>query len=198
MTTPPRARLVLADGRVFEGEGHGADVRTTGEVVFNTSMTGYQEALTDPSYGGQILTMTYPIQGNYGVNDSDDESTRIQVRGFVVRELTDLPSHWRSSVRRLDEYLAGGRACRAIAGIDTRALTRHLRSHGVVMGTITRDESPSGGAGTAAQRAHAYGTEDYVAEVSTDSVPYEFGDEARTTVSMPAGCTAHRRASTSA
>ena len=76
MTTPPRARLVLADGRVFEGEGYGADVRATGEVVFNTSMTGYQEALTDPSYGGQILTMTYPIQGNYGVNDTDDESER--------------------------------------------------------------------------------------------------------------------------
>ncbi len=84
--TRPPARLVLADGRVFEGEAFGAPGHGTGEVVFNTSMTGYQEALTDPSYGGQILTMTYPIQGNYGVNASDDESARVQVRGFVVRE----------------------------------------------------------------------------------------------------------------
>ena len=167
MTTPPRARLVLADGRVFEGEGYGAGLRATGEVVFNTSMTGYQEALTDPSYGGQILTMTYPIQGNYGVNDTDDESDRVQVRGFVVRELTDLPSRWRST-QTLGAYLeAAGIPC--IAGIDTRALTRHLRSHGVVMGTITRDESAS----EALVRLRAepmYGTEDYVAEVSTDSV----------------------------
>ena len=174
MSTPPRARLVLADGRVFEGEGHGADVRTTGEVVFNTSMTGYQEALTDPSYGGQILTMTYPIQGNYGINDTDDESERIQVRGFVVRELTDLPSRWRST-QTLGAYLdAAGIPC--IAGIDTRALTRHLRSHGVVMGTITRDESAS--EALARLRAEPmYGTEDYVADVSTDSA-YEFNGTA--------------------
>ncbi|MYD65682.1 MAG: glutamine-hydrolyzing carbamoyl-phosphate synthase small subunit [Chloroflexi bacterium] len=178
MTTPPRARLVLADGRVFEGEGHGADVRATGEVVFNTSMTGYQEALTDPSYGGQILTMTYPIQGNYGVNDTDDESARLQVRGFVVRELTDLPSRWRST-QTLGQYLeAAGVPC--IAGIDTRALTRHLRSHGVVMGTITRDESAS--EALARLRSEpAYGTEDYVAEVSTDSI-YTFNHEAAVVV----------------
>ena len=170
----PPARLVLADGRVFEGEGFGAPVVATGEVVFNTSMTGYQEALTDPSYGGQILTMTYPLQGNYGVNDGDDESSRIQVRGFVVRELTDLPSHWLSRAR-LDEYLTDA-GIPAIAGIDTRALTRHLRSHGVVMGTITRDESPA----EALARLHSeplYGTEDYVAAVSTPTA-YEFGDGA--------------------
>ena len=174
MSTPARARLVLADGRVFEGEGHGAAVRATGEVVFNTSMTGYQEALTDPSYGGQILTMTYPIQGNYGVNETDDESTHIQVRGFVVRELTDLPSRWRST-QTLGEYLkAAGVPC--IAGIDTRALTRHLRSHGVVMGTITSDETAS--EALARLRSEpAYGTEDYVAEVSTDAV-YTFNHDA--------------------
>ena len=97
-------------------------VTATGEVVFNTSMTGYQEALTDPSYGGQILTMTYPLQGNYGVNGSDDESARIQVRGFVVRELTDLPSHWQSRAR-LDEYLSRGRACRPLP-VSTRARSR--------------------------------------------------------------------------
>ena len=166
----PPARLVLADGRVFEGEAVGAPGRATGEVVFNTAMTGYQEALTDPSYGGQILTMTYPLQGNYGVNARDDESARVQVRGFVVRELTDLPSHWQSN-RTLDDELAAA-GIPGVAGIDTRALTRHLRSHGVVMGTITRDES----AADALSRVRLepeYGTGDYVAAVST-SAPYEF------------------------
>jgi len=170
MSRRPPARLVLADGRTFEGEGIGAPGHATGEVVFNTSMMGYQEALSDPSYGGQILTMTYPLQGNYGFNAFDDESARIQVRGFVVRELTDLPSHWHSE-GTLDTHLTRA-GVPGIAGIDTRALTRHLRSHGVLMGTVTRDE-------TAAQaierlrREPAYGTEDYVDEVSTD-VPYDF------------------------
>ena len=166
----PPARLVLADGRAFEGEGFGAPGPASGEVVFNTSMTGYQEALTDPSYGGQILTMTYPLQGNYGVNAHDDESARVQVRGFVVRELTDLPSHWQSR-GRLDDYLAEA-GIPGIAGIDTRALTRHLRSHGVVMGTITRDESP-GDALARLLTEPVYGSEDYVAKVSTPS-SYEF------------------------
>ena len=168
--TRPPARLVLADGRVFEGEGIGADGVATGEVVFNTSMTGYQEALTDPSYGGQILTMTYPIQGNYGVNDIDSESNRIQVRGFVVRELTDMPSHWQSQ-GTLDSYLQRANIS-GIAEIDTRALTRHLRTQGVVMGTITRSESPD----EALARLNTepqYGTEDYVANVSTPET-YDF------------------------
>jgi len=166
----PPARLVLADGRVFEGEGIGADGVAIGEVVFNTSMTGYQEALTDPSYGGQILTMTYPIQGNYGVNDIDSESNRIQVRGFVVRELTDMPSHWQSH-GTLDAYLRQANVS-GIAEIDTRALTRHLRTQGVVMGTITRSESPD----EALARLNTepqYGTEDYVANVSTPET-YDF------------------------
>ena len=170
---PPAARLVLADGLVFEGEGHGAPVRATGEVVFNTSMTGYQEALTDPSYGGQILTMTYPLQGNYGVNAFDDESARVQARGFVVRELTDLPSRWRGE-RTLGAWLeAAGVPC--VAGIDTRALARRLRSRGVVMGTITRDETPAE-ALARLRREPSYGAQDHVAEVSTPSA-YEFGAE---------------------
>jgi carbamoyl-phosphate synthase small subunit len=164
---------VLADGRVFEGEGIGADGTATGEVVFNTSMTGYQEALSDPSYGGQILTMTYPIQGNYGVNAGDDESNRIQVRGFVVRELTDLPSHWRSE-RTLNAHLQRA-GTPGIAEIDTRALTRHLRTRGVVMGTITRSESTDE-ALARLRNEPQYGTEDYVAEVSTPT-PYEFEAE---------------------
>ena len=171
MSRPP-ARLVLADGRAFEGEGVGAPGPATGEVVFNTSMTGYQEALTDPSYGGQILTMTYPLQGNYGVNARDDESARVQVRGFVVRELTDLPSHWLGR-RRLGEYLAEA-GVPAIAGLDTRALARHLRSHGVVMGTITRDETPAEALARLREEP-AYGTEDHVAGVSTP-VAYEFAE----------------------
>ena len=167
MSERPPARLVLADGHVFEGVGIGAPARMTGEVVFNTSMMGYQEALTDPSYGGQILVMTYPIQGNYGVNATDEESARLQVRGFVVREATDLPSHWRST-STLHDYLdtneVGG-----IAGIDTRALTRHLRSQGVVMGTITRDETPE--QALARLRSEPdYASQDYVAVVSTSTV----------------------------
>jgi carbamoyl-phosphate synthase small subunit len=161
---------VLADGRAFLGVGIGAPVRTTGEVVFNTSMTGYEEALTDPSYGGQILVMTYPIQGNYGVNAADEESARIQVRGFVVREATDLPSH-RLSRETLHEYLVRA-GVGGIAGIDTRALTRHLRASGVVMGTITRDETIE--AALARLRGEPdYSSQDYVASVSTLRV-YDF------------------------
>ena len=168
----PPARLVLADGRVFEGVGVGAPGRATGEVVFTTSMTGYQEALTDPSFRGQILTMTFPLQGNYGTNRFSDESGQVQVRGFVVREMTDLPSHWQS-LRTLHQYLEE-RGIPGIAEVDTRALTRHLRSRGVVMGTITRDETPE----QAVARLHAepdYASVDYVSLVSTPEV-YEFAE----------------------
>jgi carbamoyl-phosphate synthase small subunit len=164
------ARLALADGRVFEGVAIGAPGRTTGEVVFATSMMGYQEALTDPSFRGQILTMTYPIQGNYGTSVSADESAAIQVRGFVVRELTDLPSHWRST-HTLDAYLKQN-GITGIAEVDTRALTRHLRSHGVLMGTITHDESAED-ALTRLRNEPSYEGKDYVAEVSTPT-SYEF------------------------
>ncbi len=182
MTTPPDAapsvearppaRLVLADGRSFEGVGIGVDAHATGEVVFNTSMTGYQEALTDPSYGGQILTMTYPIQGNYGTNVTADESREVQVRGFVVRELTDQPSHWLSTAT-LDRYLIDA-GVSGIAEIDTRALTRHLRSQGVVMGTITRDETVEE-ARLRLSSEPDYASGDYVELVSTKT-PYDFVD----------------------
>ena len=168
----PAARLVLVDGRVFEGVGIGAPGRGTGEVVFNTAMTGYQEALTDPSYAGQILTMTYPMQGNYGTNPGDAESGRLQVRGFVVREATDLPSHWQSR-QTLDAYLREA-GIPAIAEIDTRALTRHLRTQGVAMGTITRDEQPA--EALARLRGEPdYGAQDYVATVSA-AEPYDFDE----------------------
>ncbi len=160
----PPARLVLADGRVFSGVAIGAPVRSSGEVVFSTSMTGYQEALTDPSFRGQLLTMTYPLQGNYGTSSQASESDRVQVRGFIVRELTDLPSHWQNTAT-LDEYLARA-GIPGISEVDTRALTRHLRSHGVVMGTITHDES--GDAALARLRDEpGYEGRDFVAEVST-------------------------------
>ena len=179
----PPAWLVLADGRVFEGVGVGAPTHSTGEVVFNTSMMGYQEALTDPSYRGQILTMTYPLQGNYGTNALMNESAELQVRGFVVREMTDLPSHWQST-DTLSAFLER-RGIPGIAEIDTRALTRHLRSRGVVMGTITRDETPA--AALARLRGEPdYADLDYVTEVSTRS-SYDYEDLVVPLGASPAG-----------
>jgi carbamoyl-phosphate synthase small subunit len=135
-----RAYLVLEDGTVYGGQRAGAPVRAHGEVVFNTSMTGYQEILTDPSYAGQIVVMTYPLIGNYGTDEGDIESRRVQVAGYVMREQCDTPSHPRGG-RTLHEYLVT-RGVPAIAGIDTRALTRRLRTAGVMMGAIAIDETP--------------------------------------------------------
>ncbi len=136
--TRRRARLVLEDGSAFEGVGCGADGVTSGEVVFNTSMTGYQEILTDPSYAGQIVTMTCPEMGNYGTTAADAESRQPFVSGFVVRECTRVPSNWRSGAS-LEDYLRA-HGIVAIAGIDTRALTRRLRSGGVLRGAIATGE----------------------------------------------------------
>jgi carbamoyl-phosphate synthase small subunit len=136
MTEPSvRAMLALEDGAVFEGRGFGAPGETVGEVVFNTSLPGYQEVLTDPSYAGQIVTMTYPHIGNYGVNWDDLESTRPQVAGFVVREISTVASSWRAS-GALHRYLAEAGIV-GISEVDTRALTRHLRSQGAMRGIIS-------------------------------------------------------------
>ena len=136
-----KALLVLSDGTVFEGWSFGADLEAIGEVVFNTSMTGYQEILTDPSYRGQIVAMTYSQIGNYGVNPEDIESKIPNVEGFIAREFFDFPSNWRSQ-KSLGHYLKQNNKV-AINGIDTRALTRHLRDHGVQMGIIsTTDINP--------------------------------------------------------
>ena len=132
--TPGRARLALEDGSVFEGVACGADGVTSGEVVFNTSMTGYQEILTDPSYAGQIVTMTCPEMGNYGTTTLDAESKRPFVAGFIVRECSPLASNWRS-VDTLHDFLCAHHIV-ALSGIDTRALTRRLRSGGVLRGAI--------------------------------------------------------------
>ena len=137
--SPVTAYLVLEDGSVHRGESMGAQVSGHGEVVFNTSMTGYQEVLTDPSYAGQLVTLTYPLVGNYGINPHDFESAKIRVAGFIVREHCDRPSHGQSD-RTLDEYLKS-QNIPGICGVDTRAITRRLRDQGVMMGLITT-ESP--------------------------------------------------------
>jgi carbamoyl-phosphate synthase small subunit len=129
------AKLALEDGTVFAGHGFGATGETFGEVVFNTSMTGYQEVLTDPSYKGQIVTMTYPLIGNYGINLEDRESPRPQVEGFIVRELSRIPSNFRSC-GTLDAYLAENRIL-GLEGIDTRALVRRLRVRGTMTGVLS-------------------------------------------------------------
>jgi carbamoyl-phosphate synthase small subunit len=127
--------LVLEDGSVHVGEAFGAVTSTYGEVVFNTSMTGYQEVLTDPSYAGQIVTLTYPLVGNYGIDPAVVESKTVQVAGLVVREHCRTPSH-SASVSTLDEYLASI-GIPGICGVDTRSITRRLRSSGVMMGLIS-------------------------------------------------------------
>ena len=165
-----KALLVLEDGTSFEGEAIGAPVRAHGEVVFSTAMTGYQEALTDPSFAEQVLVMTYPLQGNYGVNQYDVESRRIQVRAFVVREDCDTPSHWRSQ-RTLHEYLVENDTP-GISGVDTRALTRRLRTAGVMMGIVTHDESVEDARARLAEMP-AYGTTDLVPWVSARQ-PYDY------------------------
>lgn len=129
------AILALEDGTIFEGESFGAEGERYGELVFNTGMTGYQEVLTDPSYCGQIVTMTYTQQGNYGLNPEDDESWRPWVEGFVVREVCEKPSNYRATIS-LPEYLKR-HGIPGIAGVDTRRLTKHLRTYGAKMAVLS-------------------------------------------------------------
>ncbi len=138
-----KGAIALEDGRVFEGRSFGAAGKRAGEVVFNTSMTGYQEILTDPSYKGQIVTMTYPLIGNYGVNEQDVESAAPQLEGFVVREYSPFPSNW-AAEGRLGDYLERHGVV-ALSEVDTRALTRHIRLAGamravIAAGDYDRDE----------------------------------------------------------
>ena len=166
------AILVLEDGSVYQGYAFGAEANTYGEVVFNTSMAGYQEMLTDPSYAGQIVMPTYPLIGNYGINKSDFESRKIQVRGFVVREECLEPNHYLST-KTLDEFLKEY-DIPGIYGVDTRAITRKLRSAGVMMGIITT--------GTPEQALEElktlpdYGSTDFARQVTTET-PYEWEPE---------------------
>jgi carbamoyl-phosphate synthase small subunit len=134
-----QAILALEDGRIFRGEGYGAKGECYGEVVFNTSLTGYQEIFTDPSYAGQIVVLTNPQIGNYGTNAADNEATKPFIEGLVVREFSPISSNWRSQ-QVTDEYLERFNVP-AISEIDTRALVRHLRTHGVMRGVLSTVET---------------------------------------------------------
>jgi carbamoyl-phosphate synthase small subunit len=166
-----RAILALQDGTIYEGYSFGAECDTYGEVVFNTSMIGYQEILTDPSYAGQIVLPTYPLIGNYGINDLDTESRKIQVRGFIVREECTEPSHYLSG-KTIHEYLSDS-SIPGIRGLDTRAITRKLRSYGVMMGYLTSTRTPNE-ALEALKRLPDYGSIDFVKDITT-STPYQWG-----------------------
>src|SRR5881394_1650061 len=166
-----RAILALEDGRHFEGESFGATGTRIGEICFNTAMTGYQEVLTDPSYRGQIVAMTYPLIGNYGINSLDGESREPHVRGFVIEELSEIPSNWRSEMS-LDEYLSRWNIP-AVQGIDTRALTRHLRERGAMKACLTTEALSEKEAIARANEGDGVIGMDYVREVTT-SAPYEW------------------------
>ncbi len=186
-----RALLVFQDGSYYVGESLGAVGRSQGEIVFNTGMTGYQEILSDPSYAGQIVNLTYPLIGNYGINDDDIESRKIQVAGLVVHHCEDKPSNWRSG-HSLNDYLAENNIV-AIRGVDTRAITRHVRQKGVMLSTITSDETVD----EALQRLSkmpAYETADFT-QVVTTSEPYLWNDQCSKplTYDPSAGKIANRR-----
>lgn len=172
---PINAILALEDGRCFEGTAFGATGTTTGEICFNTSMSGYQEVITDPSYRGQIVSMTYPQIGNYGINPEDAESGGPHIRAFVIGELCEVPSNWRSS-QALSPYLAS-HGILGIEGIDTRALTKHLRSLGAMRACVTT-ELDAAAAVAAAKASPSMAGMDYVKEVSTPKA-YHWADESR-------------------
>jgi carbamoyl-phosphate synthase small subunit len=169
-----KAILFLEDGFYLEGSSFGEAGETTGEVVFNTSMTGYQEILTDPSYKGQIVCMTYPLIGNYGVNVNDVESARIRIEGFIVKEKSRIVSSWRAQ-KSLDEYLKENKIV-AIEGIDTRALTRRLREKGSMKGIISTVEFDLKSLKEKLERSPSIMGMDLVKEVSCQEV-YEWEED---------------------
>jgi carbamoyl-phosphate synthase small subunit len=169
-----RALLALEDGRFFEGKSFGATGTRVGEICFNTAMTGYQEVLTDPSYRGQIVAMTYPLIGNYGINSLDQESESPHVRGFVIEELSALPSNWRSEMS-LDDYLHKWNIP-GLQGVDTRALTRHLRTRGAMKACLTTEELSVQEAVQRAVKGEGVIGMDYVREVSTPKI-YQWDPE---------------------
>ena len=171
--------LYLSDGSQFSGRALGADAATAGEVVFNTGMTGYQEILTDPSYAGQIVLLTYPLIGNYGINDDDFESDRVQPTGLIIREAESVPSNWRAT-KSLDQFLKD-RGTTAIQGLDTRAITKHIRNSGVLMGVIA-DSKEAADATFARQKG--YGETDFVDEVTTKTI-YRWGNDGKQGVGEP-------------
>ena len=169
-----KALLALEDGTVFYGNTFAGKGEVSGEVVFNTSMTGYQEVLTDPSYKGQIVTMTYPLIGNYGINSEDVESSRIQVEGFVVREYEPVPSNWRAE-QTLADYLSR-QGIVGIEGVDTRALTRHIRLAGAMRGVISTSDLDPGSLTKKAKASQGLVGVDLVKGVTCQK-PYEWPQE---------------------
>jgi len=172
------AVLALEDGHLYRGTAFGAIGECFGEVVFNTSMTGYQEVVTDPSYRGQIVAMTYPLIGNYGVNEEDVESHRPWVEGFVVRELSRITSNWRSR-KSLGQYLEEN-GVPGIEGIDTRSLTKHLRTAGAMRAVLSSTDTDADSLIAKARAAPSLVGRDLVAEVSCDK-PWEWRPELATT-----------------
>ncbi|MGH9947183.1 MAG: glutamine-hydrolyzing carbamoyl-phosphate synthase small subunit [Pyrinomonadaceae bacterium] len=171
-----KAILVLEDGRTFHGASFGAAGETFGEMVFNTSMTGYQEILTDPSYAGQIICMTYPLIGNYGTNPQDVESRRPWVEGFVVREASRIRSNWRST-ESLDAYLKRNEIV-GIEHIDTRALVRHIRDKGAMRAGISSVESKQGKLRERVLASPEMKSRELASEVTTDrAFEYSFMDD---------------------
>ena len=166
-----KAVLALEDGLVFEGRGVGAEGEATGELVFNTSMSGYQEILTDPSYAGQIITMTYPLIGNYGVNEEDIESRQPFCQGFVMRECCFEPSNFRATAS-LPDYLKENNIV-AIDSIDTRKITKHLRTRGAMKAVISTVDLDHESLVAKAKASQNMAGSDYVKEV-TVSEPYEW------------------------
>jgi carbamoyl-phosphate synthase small subunit len=162
-----KTHLVLQDGTFYEGFSFGYQKNVIGEVVFNTSMTGYQEMLTDPSYRGQILIPTYPMIGNYGVSLSDIESNEIQVSGFIVRQYCENPSH-NNSIMNINDYLLSNKIP-GIHGLDTRSIVKKIRNFGVMMGAITSDENLD----SVVQKLNSidsYDEQNFVSEVSTTAI----------------------------
>ncbi len=174
-----KAYLLLADGTVFEGEGIGAQGTTIGETVFNTSMTGYEEILTDASYYGQIVTQTYPLVGNYGVNKEDTESRRSWVKGYIVREACGDPSNFRCE-GTLDDFLKA-QGVIGLCGIDTRRLTRLIREHGVMNGAITTGLSDREGL---LSKIRAFSVTDAVKSVSIEKKHTVKAEEGRLNVAL--------------
>ena len=170
-----RAVLALEDGRYFLGEAFGASGTVVGEACFNTSMSGYQEVLTDPSYRGQIVAMTCPQIGNYGVNALDDESSAVHVRGFVIEELSPVASNWRANGDLHGYLLRHG--IPGIQGVDTRALTKHLRSLGAMRACLSTELSPEDAIARAKSAPPMAGS-DFVKEV-TPAAAYDWDPESK-------------------
>lgn len=185
------AKLALEDGTVYTGRNFGASGESFGEVVFNTSMTGYQEVLTDPSYRGQIVTMTYPLIGNYGINREDRESQRPQVEGFVVRELAQVPSNFRSH-QTLGAYLAEHKII-GLEGIDTRSLVRRLRVRGAMTGVLSTSNLDDASLVQKARSSPSLVGRDLVREVVPDhTFRWEEGFQSAFAAEMPAARPAAR------